>query len=984
MKRLVSILALIFAAALSLHGQMVITGDFSSRMTTIKMTVVDSLTTEPISFASVYVKAKNDTIITNFTLTDHEGYASIRNIPYGQYTVTAELMGYKPWKKEIYFRDREKDFGIIKLQEDPKFLEAASITDIATPVTTIGDTVVFNASSYQIGANDMLGDLLKRMPGMEVGADGSVQMNGEAVSAITVGGKTFFFEDPATAVKNLPAAIVDKIKVYDKDSKKAKFTGISDKDQKKVMDITVKKEYKKGWFGNVTALGGSSVGKKEQPEFLDTDSHVLYNGNALVAGYNEDDQLTLIGNAYNAPANNGTVSIAISNGGDLTFENLSGNGLTTAWQGGANLNTDRIKGFETTAAINIKGANNDNRSTSSRTTFMEGDENMLTDGQTKNLSGGQTLSIRFDMENEDDSRYKLEFAPYLSLSRKDQDSYKTSQTQSGEDLLNSSKSMVYSFNKEIEFGTEITAGIKSIGNKEKRSITLTATPTMTSGNGWSKNYSATTFTASEDVRDLYYLSNSVNKGLFAELAYVEPFGENWALRVTSENEITAKDYTKNAYNRLVDGEWNKSDSDKEAYSEYNEYYSSISKNSYQRHSAALLAQFKYEKLNIQAGFEGMFTKSETYSKSYGMESTTGVGEWLFDWAPYVNARYNVKGNESNLRINLRYRGSSSQPSNQKMLPVLDLSNPTRISTGNIYLKPSFTQRVGLNVMLNNARKSSFMSSYIGLSSTSRALVNASWYDSNGIQYSVPICSKMPRLSMDANVGGEIPLESSRRLAATGFASLTLSRMTSYQNTTTRQGMDIESFDYTAFMADFWGNSEGDRFFSGASGFSPSTTFTSNAFVEAGLKYRGDNWDTSASFSAANRSSKYSLDTRSNTNVWNFNASADASYTTSFDLEIGTGLTYLFYRGYAAGYGQSELKWDMRISKSVGAFTFMINAYDILGQTRNLTHLVSDNYTEDQYTNILGRYILAGVKWNFGQMSAKQSRRATKASFGMMF
>ena len=106
----------------------------------------------------------------------------------------------------------------------------------------------------------MLEDLLKRMPGMEVAQDGSVKVNGEKVDKITVGGRTFFFNEPSLAVKNLPAKIVDKIRVIDKDKEDASFTGISSKNDKvKVMDVQLKEEYKKGWFGNAKAGGGSTL-----------------------------------------------------------------------------------------------------------------------------------------------------------------------------------------------------------------------------------------------------------------------------------------------------------------------------------------------------------------------------------------------------------------------------------------------------------------------------------------------------------------------------------------------------------------------------------------------------------------------------------------------------------------------------------------------------------------------------------------------------
>jgi hypothetical protein len=146
----------------------------------------------------------------------------------------------------------------------------------------------------------MLDELLKKMPGMEVGEDGTVKVNGEAVDKITVGGKTFFFNDPSIALKNLPAKIVDKIKVIDKTKDEAAGSGVVSKDDKeKVMDVELKEEYTEGWYGNAKLGGGSTLNPDNGNSLID-DRGLLYNGNAMVTGYTEKDQVIFIGNAFNA------------------------------------------------------------------------------------------------------------------------------------------------------------------------------------------------------------------------------------------------------------------------------------------------------------------------------------------------------------------------------------------------------------------------------------------------------------------------------------------------------------------------------------------------------------------------------------------------------------------------------------------------------------------------------------------------------------
>ena len=245
MNKVFSSIVFCLCLCFSLKAQVVIINDnvLTQRLSEIKASVVDSLTNEPVAFASVYVVPSKDTVITNFTLTDATGKATLDEVPFGSYVFHVEMMGYKPFVKERYFREAEVDMGTIKLQVDENFLQAATVTDVGNPIVVKKDTVEFNASSFRVGANAMLKDLLKRMPGMEVTEDGKVKFNGEEIDKLTVGGRTFFFNDQSTALNNLPAAVVDKIRVIDRETEQARATGVSDGEREKVLDVALKKEY---------------------------------------------------------------------------------------------------------------------------------------------------------------------------------------------------------------------------------------------------------------------------------------------------------------------------------------------------------------------------------------------------------------------------------------------------------------------------------------------------------------------------------------------------------------------------------------------------------------------------------------------------------------------------------------------------------------------------------------------------------------------
>ena len=130
--------------------------------------------------------------------------------------------------------------------------------------------------------------------------------------------------------------------------------------------------------------------------------------------------------------------------------------------------------------------------------------------------------------------------------------------------------------------------------------------------------------------------------------------------------------------------------------------------------------------------------------------------------------------------------------------------------------------------------------------------------------------------------------------------------------------------------------------------------------------------------------RYSLNPQADMNTLETSFNGSVSYTTPHEFEIGSDLSYVFYKGYSAGYGQPEWQWNAEISRNIGAFNVSVKVQDILNQTRSLSHVVTANYEEDSYRMIMGRYILVGLKWNFGKMNAGHSSRAQQAAWNMIF
>lgn len=952
----------------------------AQRMSSLKAVVVDSISDEPIAFASVYLKAKKDTVITNFTLTDTAGVATIKDIPRGEYHVIVEFMGYKPQSVLKFFRESTEDLGTIRLQPDYEALQAARVQAAGNPLTIQGDTLIYNAAAFKAGSNDMLGDLLKKMPGIEVGSDGRVKVNGADVSKITVNGRTFFFDDPTVAVKNLPASIVDKVKVTDSKSEESKFTGIKDNSSDKVMDVALRKEYEDGWFGNARLSGGEELDGSDDGGLGGHDKF-LYNGNALLSGYSAKDQLTLIANAYNVPAEGGTVFIAGLDGGDddaaLDFSVMDSPGVSTMRQGAANFNTSRVKGFDVTAAATATDSKNDSRSRVSRTTFQSAGDDMLTGSYSKRNTERQAYGANIQIRKTDASKFSLNFEPSIKFTRSSVLSRGESSTSTAAEALNSSVTGSYSKGDNLSTAGTFYLGVKGLG-KEGRSLTFSGRYSYRTNDSRRKEYSLAEYSAAgtSSLKDLFYDISGDSWSASGGLNYVEPLSKGVSLQLGGRSLFSGSNTDKNAYNPSSPSSgFIPTVSDFRDYSVPDEYYSVVSNNDYQRHTASALLQCTAAGLNFQTGMQLFAVKNETHSKRLGVETDTGQGEWLWNWAPSLSIRYDGTGKGAMLICN----GYSQRPDNSLLSPVPDISDPTRISLGNIYLKPSFRQMAMAYLNASNARRQSSMFVSGSFSTVSRGFVTASWFDDAGVMYSIPVNAKSPSYSLALSGNYSAPIDSDKRLRVSPYVEFAVSRSNSYQSRGILPGLDVDTFSYDAFMASFWGTgSSGDVFYGGGSGFDKSRTTVWTVKPSLTLAYRYGDFSARAEASAENQRARYSLNPDADADTWDNEVSLVLEYTTRHAFELETSLEYDFYRGYSSGYGDPELKWDISVSKNVGSFNLFVIARDILDQTRLLHRSVNSNYAEDRYSNLIGRHFQLGVKYNFGKMSATRNENAMRA------
>ena len=264
-----------------------------------------------------------DTISKGHTLAGEGGDYTFRDVTPGRYVVLASMVSMADAHSEAEVKEDSQTLTLrhIVLKDDAIMLDEAVVTAIKAAVVARQDTLEFNAGSYHTAPNATVNDLLKRLPGVEIGSDGSITSNGKSVTKILVDGKEFFGDDPQMATKNLPSDMIDKVQVVDRKSDLARLTGVDDGEEETVINLTVKKDMNNGWIGNVSAGYG-------------TDSR--YQGSFVVNDFSNGNQVTILGGLNNINEN------GFSDRGRGRFRDFGGNnGITESRALGLNFNVGK-------------------------------------------------------------------------------------------------------------------------------------------------------------------------------------------------------------------------------------------------------------------------------------------------------------------------------------------------------------------------------------------------------------------------------------------------------------------------------------------------------------------------------------------------------------------------------------------------------------------------------------------------------------------
>lgn len=839
--------------------------------------------------------------------------------PAGTYTLEVSYVGYKSYKTNVTLKSGEEKLADITLQDDGMLNEQV-VVGKATEVRMKGDTIEYNAGSYTTSEGSALIELVKKLPGAEVDDSGNVTVNGKSISQIMVDGKRFFESDPKVALKNLPADLIDKVQVVNRETDNARMTGFSDGDDETVLNLTIKPGRKQGLFGTAF-VGAGTKGR--------------YEGNGMVNRFVDGKQWTILGGLNNT--NNAGFSDIASDLSRSDIAQQASGSSRRPWQrntGNDGVTISRILGGNVILSIDSKtqvggnafvGNSDKTMTTKSETTNIQSTGNTVDTGETEENNKKWNVGTNMRLEWKPNDKTEIIVAPRLSygtgkgtFNSSSQSVYEsTGAVISTSTLSQLTDSRVYNGRIDIDMSRRLSA--------KGRTIALSLEGSL-SGNDLEGTYQSNIFVAGTGTttsRNQSLANDEAGQQFRVRLNYVEPLGSGFALQANYQLRGQFSDTDRDVYdfNALTN-----------LYDLYSTSSSYSLSSSFLAHRAGLALKKSTKTLDITAGLN---IDPSTLKTTRTGASARVIEQSVTNFSPTF--RFSYKPSRAvNLRID--YRGQSFQPNANQLSPINDDTNPLVQYVGNENLRPGFRHNVFGMMSVFSAKSQSSLNLFSYANLTENNIISISTYNTT-----------------------------------TGV------RTFSYENVNGNWGAGFGGFYSTPLPGKKFSLRIGSR-----NNFNRNVGFTNNErniaktlslSEELTLAYRYGFLDTSLKgiWSHSKVSNSVSSLTTSATNDYGIHWDTNMTLPLGFSFE--SQVRYTTTSGYAEGFNFDQTLVNLGLSYSFlkgKAATIRFKVYDLLAQQRNVYRNVSALAISSQETNIIGRYAMVHFIYKFNSFSGNAS------------
>ncbi len=869
----------------------------------------------PLPGATIKVM-KIDSSFVSGAQSNGEGQFTFSLSANARYILQISAISYKNIYRNIEVKDEDLVLPPINMKEDARLLSEVEIKTLQMRGEQKGDTTQFNADAYKTNPDANAEDLIKKMPGVSSDNEG-LKVNGEAVQRVLVDGKPFFGDDPNAALKNLPAEIIDKVEVFDKQSDQAQFTGFSDDNQQKTINIVTKKGKNKGQFGRVYAGAGT-----------DEDPNARYNAGASINTFSDKRRLSVLllsnnVNQQNFSSADITGAMGTSGGGrgsrraNESLMTGGQNGISTTNAVGLNYSDEWGKNIKASGSYFFNQSENQSASNITQSYFTE--NRLLYKQNSESRNTNQNHRLNFRLEYDIDSANKITFVPSLSL----QDNVSRSLLSGNNTILDNiflSSTSTRSQANNLGYDLSNSLLYQHKFRKKGRTISLNLSNQLNERNNNGDYQSVNVFSDSTaGGLDQVYRLYSNTKKYSGNLSYTEPLGKSSQLQVS---------YLPSYSEGLSDKRTNDFDNVSNDYINFNPNLSNKYNNVYITQRGGLSYKYQKEKLNLSLGAdvqESSLTGSQEFPLAFDLQQN------FRNVLP--NARMNYKFSKTrNLRVN--YRSSTDIPNITQLQNVIDISNPLQVRSGNAELKQSFQNNLFIRYGGFDTKTSRNIMLFVNGGITDNYISNATYILRNDTVIQGLLIKSGSQLSKPVNVDG---YRSARAFFVYGFP---LTKIKSNVNLNT--GLN---YNRTPAIIN--------------NVFNYSNNYATSAGIFIGSNI-SEKIDFSLGYNANYTIVKNTEQKRSDNNFFTHSTSFKFNWLFLKGFVLNTDINYNRYLGLSQSFNQEYFLWNASFgykflkNKSLEA---RVSVFDILNQNRSIGRTVTGAYTEDYNTMVLRRYAL---------------------------
>ncbi len=898
--------------------------------------VVDAIDGEPLPGCNVMLMTSDTTRMIAGSTTTATGEFHVADIRKGKYILKMSFIGYENQYKSVTIESRRTGakVGKITLRPTATMLDEAVIKGKLQEMIVNGDTLQYNADAFKVPEGSVLEDLVKKLPGAEVEEDGTIKINGKQVKKILVEGKEFFSNETSMAMKNLPTEIVDKVKAYDKQSDNARLTGIDDGEEETVIDLTIKKGMKNGWFGNIN--GG--VGTEDR-----------YTGRTMINRFQDNLQASLIGN----------------------YGNTGGGGTRTNGQTGLNLNLG-FEDLELGGNVRYNWSKNNTYRYSSTQNFISTNSS-FSNSYNRSINRSKNVGSDLKIEWKPDSLSRLLFRPRFTFGGSDSEGNSLSATFNDDPYangvtnpleeedrisrsirVNRNESGSLSEDENYNAGGNLTY-VRRL-NRKGRNVSVNLSGNYSKSESESHSMSDVIYYQRGDSTALthrYRTTPNENKDFSAGFTYSEPIFDNVHLQFTyrynyNKRHSDGATYDLGAIANMRDSLYmygigflpynyqDYLDSDLSRYTDNENYI----------HNIEVQLRIIREKLNLSVGAQMQPQRQKVNYAYQGLDTIASRN--FFRMSPTLNMRYQFS-KQHQLRI--RYRGNTQQPEITDMFNMTDTSDPLNIREGNPGLKPSFTNNINIDYNNYIAETNQNYVARLQFSNTLNSISNRTEYNEETGGRTTRPENINGNWNINGNFGFRTPLFTDKLTINTNTSSSFNNNVGYiYQNRETLRN-NVKNLRIGERLNLTWREEYFDVVLNGNLTYNNSRS----EFISANDR---DTYDFS-----------YGVST---------NGNFDNGFGFSSSIEMSSR------RGYSsAEMNTNELIWNAQISYRFlqgRRATVSLQAFDLLRNRSNISRTINATMRSDSRSNAVYSYVMFNFAYRFGKFGGKRGNRGERPNF----